>query len=317
MTYTYETAALPLKIQILRPDGLGRTAASWCYFDGAWRTLASYAPGEGDPGREYLVSKAQRFDGNGLLLEQALPYYSSSDAYAPPDAGVAPVRMSYDALGRTARQSRPDGVELIHAYTGGQLAISRALPGWAPVIQEEQDVDALGRIVTVRRFDGQRPVTGSYEYDPQGHVTKVVDPDGTATVMTYDLAGRLLSHARPDTGTTLFVYDAAGNQVQRRNAAGQTIETMVDADGRVLAIGDPRAAAPEITYEYLDMAPPVRRTAREPDRPPLSRHRPLGMITFADDPQARVNESDRVVTELPGQHFATSQAFDKLGGSAR
>ena len=102
MTYTYETAALPLKIQILRPDGLGRTAASWCYFDGACHP-GLLTPRVRAPWPRDLVSKAQRFDGNGRLLEQALPYYSSSDAYAPPDAGVAPVRMSYDALGRTAR----------------------------------------------------------------------------------------------------------------------------------------------------------------------------------------------------------------------
>ena len=182
------------------------------------------------------------------------------------------------------------------------------------MIQEEQDVDALGRIVTVRRFDGQRPVTGSYEYDPQGHVTKVVDPDGTATVMTYDLAGRLLSHARPDTGTTLFVYDAAGNQVQgatRPVRRSRRRSTRSAACSRSAIPGPPHPKSPTSTST---LAPPFRRTARATGSA-ASIASPTGSARSPSPTtsQARVIASDRVVIELPGQHFATSQAFDKLG----
>lgn len=140
------------------------------------------------------------------------------------------------------------------------------------------------RVATVTNALGE---TTSYSYDPANLRTTVVDPLGQPTVYEYDAAGQLTRIDAPGaagtTATTRFTYNASGdlvrvedaegraivmeydergNQVLQRDAMGNTLARVFDAQNRIVAEtvylvpdpdgdGDGQPSAPQTTrYAY-------------------------------------------------------------------
>jgi len=71
---------------------------------------------------------------------------------------------------------------------------------------------------TTSKTDGRGNVW-HYPYDSNGHVLKVMAPDGAATTYTYDSATlQVASMTDADGNTTEYTYDAEGNLLTRTDA---------------------------------------------------------------------------------------------------
>ncbi|MEV7804344.1 DNRLRE domain-containing protein [Microbispora sp. NPDC088329] len=129
----------------------------------------------------------------------------------------------------------------------------------------ERAVEAAYPPVMVER-GGATPArtrpTAKMGYDTGGELTNVVDPEGRASLATYDRAGRLTSASKPTyappggtaiTPVVRYGYDAAGQQVSATDERGQVTTAVFDGLGRRVRVTDPKAgsaAAGEWTYAY-------------------------------------------------------------------
>jgi YD repeat-containing protein len=110
-------------------------------------------------------------------------------------------------------------------------------------------IGCRGEVATITNALGH--VTTIDEYDPHGQPSRVTDPNGLTTVLTYDArlrlasrsvggeitaygydnAGQLISVALPDGASTLYTYDPAHRLVQIADTAGNSIAYTLDAAG--------------------------------------------------------------------------------------
>ena len=67
--------------------------------------------------------------------------------------------------------------------------------------------DSQGRLLTLTT--GDRII--QYQYNSQGFLKKVIDPDQNETVYSHDALGRVIQAHRPDNSDLYFSYDANGN----------------------------------------------------------------------------------------------------------
>ena len=90
-----------------------------------------------------------------------------------------------------------------------------------------------------------------YQYNPQGYVTQVTQPDGATTRYTYDAATLMVSSVINANGhTTSYQYDSMGNQTKVTDAAGHvTIYTYEPVFNRVTSVTDPRGRTSTYTYD--------------------------------------------------------------------
>ncbi len=122
-------------------------------------------------------------------------------------------------------------------------------------------VDALGRRAYIQRFTGNTSgtyavyATGKYQYDYNGSLFRIVQPDGSTTTFTFDMAGRKIAQADPDSGQSSYGYDQNGNLVQsvdgRQTSAG-TVNVTFDGLDRPLSKSTPvpSATSPTTTATY-------------------------------------------------------------------
>jgi YD repeat-containing protein len=123
--------------------------------------------------------------------------------------------------------------------------------------------NALGHVTT---YEG---------YDVDGQPTRVVDPNGVVTTMTYDSRGRLRArtvHAgSPLAETTGFAYDNVGQLVKVTMPDGSTLSYQYDAAHRLTEISDSLGNVTQYTLDAMgnrikedtfDPADGLRRTRR-------------------------------------------------------
>ncbi|RDV45343.1 hypothetical protein DOE76_08780 [Leifsonia sp. ku-ls] len=179
-------------------------------------------------------------DANGHTTRYA--YDSDGNNVSVTDPTGALTRYGWDANGN--RTSTTDAEGHVTAYTydpAGRL--SAVKEGFKPGTASGPDVNVLTR----------------YEYDQDGNLERLVDPNGHATTYSVDASGRPIQEinsignttrwsytaaGRPSTvtsgtgSTTEFSYDKRGDLV-RRSAAGQAATYEYDAEQRLIAMTDP------------------------------------------------------------------------------
>lgn len=105
--------------------------------------------------------------------------------------------------------------------------------------------------------------TTTFEHDPMGRLTRVLDPTGREMRYGFDLlgrttsvtnnagdviryrfddAGRLVEVVDAEEYSTLYGYDGDGNQVSVTDAVGNTTSNVYDDAGRLVEVIDPRGA---------------------------------------------------------------------------
>ncbi|MBK9715620.1 MAG: hypothetical protein IPO81_30720 [Kouleothrix sp.] len=158
-----------------------------------------------------------------------------------------------------------------------------------------------------------------YEYDEQGHLTRVVEGSGAgarATTMEYGAAGLLARVTDPLGGTTSFSYDAAGRAIGQRLPSGHLLSSGYDASGNRTSSTD--AQGLQTTYEYdaqnrlvaatLDPGGRAVRTAYQYDAAD-------NLLARIDDAGAgRLNATTRYsYTPATGSQYAVASVTDPLG----
>ena len=144
-----------------------------------------------------------------------------------------------------------------------------------------------GNVKTTTNAAGH--VTTFDAYDVDGQPTRITDPNGVATTLTYDVRGRLrtrtVNAGNPLAETTGFDYDNAGQLVKVTMPDGSFLRYQYDAAHRLTEIGDSLGNVIQYTLDAMgnrikeDVFDPSDRLMRTQRRiydvaqPALQRHR--------------------------------------------
>jgi RHS repeat-associated protein len=240
------------------------------------------------------------YDERGLLTEQTSPRGSVTPE---PDDFVT--RYEYDFSGRHRRVTLPDGAErLLSPDQSIGIFSAPSCNGPSPSIGCVENpaptpvrgqynvvkVDAENRLSNLGTLDGEGQVTSqrdplgrttTYERDVNGNPTRIVEPSGHATRMTYDEKGRVTSVTDEVLGgttlvtyddeldlpltvtdargnTTIFGYDEAGNLLTVESPLGRTTSFSYELDGLLTTVTDPAGAT--TSFEYDAARNPIQQT---------------------------------------------------------
>jgi len=152
-----------------------------------------------------------------------------------------------------------------------------------------------------------------FEYDSQGNLAKVVDPEGDpanpalghTTTYTYDDMGNLIGVGSPDSGTTTYGYRAEGTPVWRIDARGIRTDYTTDLLYRIKeaiypAVGD--LAAYTVTYSHDQRTNGKGHLTTVTD--------PSGTTLLNYDARGRLREKQSTVL---GFEFTLSRTFSPAG----
>lgn len=194
------------------------------------------------------------YDGNGKLLTESScvamqnSYDNTSDCEV--DSDTVRKRILRDSLGRptqvqlyTDTDDEENGKRVTN-YTYDDTALTTKIH----VIGSNKDTiytrNAAGQLIRVEETDGTDSFIANYEYDGDGRLIKITDPQGQETTFTYDGFGRRLSKTDLS-GTTTWAYnDTAGTVRTSRNDGSYVdasndrlgqISTMTTSDGTVFS----------------------------------------------------------------------------------
>ncbi|MEU6799285.1 FG-GAP-like repeat-containing protein [Nonomuraea wenchangensis] len=202
------------------PDGLWTET----YLDGQDRPWQVVREGD-QPGRTF-VQHTEYADASPLPAAQ-------TNWFTLP-AGPAPVleRFAYDAAGRLATQTHPDGT------TQRWLFGNHPKRSWVEYTDERGSTrttlsDAHGRIIEIEESDGTRLSTLAYTYQPDDQPVTITDDLGNVTTHSYDLRGNLVRTESPDLGTWKWTWDPAGNLESQTDARRRTLRFTYDPLNRM------------------------------------------------------------------------------------
>jgi RHS repeat-associated protein len=189
---------------------------------------------------------------------------------------------THDDKARLVSKIDPDGAEHLKAYDEkGQLIAEKDPLG--AVTEYRYDEDGLmtavippeDEPVTYEYSNGfvsdvhRGKATWKYQRNNQGDITQQVDPDGNATLYSYDRQGRLLEirhpdgsrhqlgwnnlgqlleESLPDGGQRKYRYDALGRQITRQEETGAITHYQWDAANRLALVTLPGGATRAFTY---------------------------------------------------------------------
>ncbi|MGF6330044.1 RHS repeat-associated protein [Pseudomonas sp. BS3782 TE3695] len=189
---------------------------------------------------------------------------------------------THDDKARLISKIDPDGAEHLKAYNDkGQLIAEKDPLG--AVTEYRYDEDGLmtavippeDEPVSYEYSNGfvsdvhRGKATWKYQRNNQGDITQQIDPDGNATLYSYDRQGRLLEIRHPDGsrhqlgwnnlgqlleehlpdgGQRKYRYDALGRQITRQEETGAITHYQWDAANRLAQITLPGGATRAFTY---------------------------------------------------------------------
>lgn len=199
------------------------------------------------------------YDALGLLVETSDPAGNTT-------------RYAYDADGRLASETDPAGHTRAYTYDASGQQVTTTTPSGGTTRYEwdaagnqtsltdplghrtEYGYDPAGQLVAVTEGSTERAkpgpdvnVTSRYQYDADGDLVSVTDPDGHTTRYAVDPSGRVVSEANPVGGTTKWAYTAAGRVASVVNGNGGTTSYRYDERGDLVWQDQAGAIA---TYEY-------------------------------------------------------------------
>ncbi|GJG96678.1 RHS repeat-associated core domain-containing protein [Cupriavidus pauculus] len=201
------------------------------------------------------------------------------------------VTNTYDANGRVATQTYPDGRTFSFAYT--LLSASQTIPAGSfdsvvqtdatnergtvtrYVFNEKQAITSMtagyGTSVaqtltytwnpTTNLLDSLKDALGrttTYQYDSLGNTTQVTVAAGSSSAATtktvWDLNySRPASITDPNNNTITFSYDKQGNLIRSTDALNHSVTLTYDEQGRRISIADPLNATTTFGYNGADL----------------------------------------------------------------
>lgn len=200
--------------------------SSAVYYDSYGRTLRTVT--DAPLGRKVYADIV--YNALGQVVKSSEPYFAGTS--------VLWSTNSYDAVGRTTVQTKPDGSTTSFSYDGLRNTVTDAL-GHSSYKTHDlngrlvESVDAMGGYIHYKydvdgnciRVEGPRTTIVS-EYDLAGHRTLLDDPDMGVSRDTYNAFGELVVHEDAH-GTTTYTYDTGGRLIAE-NRPDMTFTTLYD-----------------------------------------------------------------------------------------
>lgn len=177
------------------------------------------------------------YNADGRPAKKSLPYFAGETA--------AFTSFAYDGMGRTIRETAPDGSVVATQYSGLTETTTNG-KGQRRIRQK----DPQGQLVKVTDALGGEI---AYRYDPFGQITETTDARGYVTSIAYDLRGRKLSLEDPSVGRSDYIHNALGELVTQTSDAtpGVSRQMTYDALGRMIS----RREGSEVTTWTYDACP--------------------------------------------------------------
>jgi RHS repeat-associated protein len=225
ISWTYANLGTPFK-QALRTESGG--LSTWTTLDGFGRPVSTRRSG---PQLKFIMANV-RFNDRGLVDAVSLPYFEGSTP-------IGETSTVYDALRRPISQVDAAGGRRTICYSSGATDF----------IDENGHrtrnvVTATGRLVRAERFAGvyshdcnalldTAPYSiTQYRHDALGRLTRIIDPKGIATSISWDGLNRRTQLVDPAVGERRFSFDAAGNEISWQSSSGAAVFVRYDALGR-------------------------------------------------------------------------------------
>jgi len=188
------------------------------------------------------------FDSHGFLLKVTTPLGSTTS-------------FSKDIIGQTLSDTTSMGYQTSFAYSAGQLVNTTYPDGTYDQIVRSVQGEPLRRVSSgtattygINATWGTNDFvtdalnhTTHYYYNSLGFLTKVVDANGHAYTLTYELA-RLKTITDPMGGVVTVWYDHAGNVIKRQDPNGNITQYSYDKLNRLTLTSYPNGQ--KITYAY-------------------------------------------------------------------
>ena len=230
------------------------------------------------------------YDAQGRRIQSEYPEWKKTIRYQYDKAGRVSsltdpegdvTRYTYDSVGRLSKLESKNGLKFTFAYDqAGRLIKKEASNGTITKYQH----DAIGRIISLEHISksGEKPVSRSYRYGPDGNMTEMTDEKGQTVRFAYDRNGRLareivsgrenqysygpggnrtssIMDSRPiaykydiaerllNAGGYTYSYDKNGNLTSRKGAKGETLYSY-DYEGNLITVRLPEGK--DISYGY-------------------------------------------------------------------
>ena len=231
-------------------DALGRLTGSSDSDRGATRLTRSDF---GDPARQTLTEVSPsgeqveiRIDGFGRarltthrpVLGQPYAIETHYDALSRAIGSSTPHFLGnipkwkyivYDALGREASISNPDGSSETFAYAPHEATVTDAL---GTAIRYRSQFSGGGEQWDVERTAPSARLVGRYKRDVLGRTITASDASGVLARWKFDSFGNLAEVSETGIGSTQLTYDELGRRKSAQNAKGLTTEWIHDTAGR-------------------------------------------------------------------------------------
>lgn len=155
------------------------------------------------------------------------------------------VRQStYDGKNHVTSESDFDGTKTLYAYDGAGNLNSMQINGKA---EATFGVDKQGRITSTTDSEGHKT---TYSYSG-AFLTKMTNPLGGVTTISYNSHGLPVSMTNPLGGVTSLTYDNEGRKTSETTPDGQKTSFTFDGSGQVIAQTDGNGATSTYTYDAV------------------------------------------------------------------
>lgn len=240
-------------------SGQPGTLDSYNYVDGLGRTRAEVTE---DEGGQIAVTSAVLFNSRGKERFSARPFRCAASGSCPfYGSALASKEGSehlYDALGRLAETTNPDGtrIRVEHLPLAKLLYDENDTDPASPHkgTPTKKSYDGRGRMVSVLFENGSEEVITSFTYDVLGNIVAITDPAGNMRMQEYDSLGKMTAVIDPNAGRREYAYDDAGRLIEKRKPDGFSIKYKYEpTTGRMLtknlvtSAGDDSS---EVLYHY-------------------------------------------------------------------
>ncbi|AGW42352.1 secreted protein [Leifsonia xyli subsp. cynodontis DSM 46306] len=234
-----QTQASTVTTKTLIPGGTKTTIE---VVDGLGRLVQSQAPAVGSGG----VNTDTAYDSQGRTVSTTRPYWATEapngKLFVPTSMAQVPSRTDtvFDAAGRTTASVLytygDETSRTRYAYPGADRTDMVPPAGGTPT---STFTNSRGEKTKLVQYQGAgiagAGLATTYEYNPGGKMTGMVDPAGNRWAWQYDLKGNQVVADDPDSGRTVSVYDLAGNVLSTTDARGQVLAYTYDQLNRKTA----------------------------------------------------------------------------------
>ncbi|MBS3938335.1 MAG: RHS repeat protein, partial [Peptococcaceae bacterium] len=143
-------------------------------------------------------------------------------------------RYQYDTIGRLTRETNPDNTYRIFTYDDQNLTVTLRLENNTEI---QYAYDALGRLTEERvKENGVWRVARRVAYDNMSRKKKDINALNQETTYHYDSANRVIKVVSPDLTETVVTFDDAARLVHTTDASGNITTRKSDALGRLLEV---------------------------------------------------------------------------------